>query len=136
MRLASLVANTVHALSQPRPRPLPLEAATAEPALKNKPAPGLVLLDRRGLGWLDDGIDDDEAFSSLFEMSGWGGGKAREDAGRVAVGKCMDEESMRVLYRLATLPVNKKFAGIVGATKGPPLVNVKLLSTKVEQGSP
>jgi len=117
---------------QPRPRPLPQEAA-GPAALSSRPAPGLLLMDRRGLGWLDEAVDDDEAFSSLFELTGWGRDKAREDAGRVAVGKCMDEESMRVLHRLATLPVNKKFAGIVGATKGPPLVGVKILSARLEE---
>ena len=77
----------------------------------------------------------DSAFERLFELRGYGDDDGGGGRGRgVVVGRLMDQNSMEGLYRLSTLPINKKFQGIIGAKEGPPLVNVRVVGVKVQEG--
>jgi len=109
----------------PQPRPPPIAGIPGEAGDL-----GMVMMASKGLGYIEEGGDLDEAFERLIELRGYGseGGSGK---GRVAVGQLMDRESMESIYRLSTLPINKKFQGIVGVVDGPPLVNVKVVEVEI-----
>lgn len=115
---------------QPQPRPRAIRGGGG--VGRDEGGVGTVAIDKRGLGWLEEGRDLDSAFDRLFELRGYGrGGVGRNDEEeKILIGQLMDKSSMEGLYRLSTLPVNKKFQGIIGAKEGPPLVNVRILGVK------
>ena len=76
---------------------------------------------------------DDEAFASAFEITA-ANVPIMDKEGRKVIGQLMDEASMTLLARLASLPTKKGLKGIVpGQNAGPPLVKVIVSSTSIQQ---
>eukprot|EP00535_Pseudo-nitzschia_heimii_P004005 CAMPEP_0197180636 /NCGR_PEP_ID=MMETSP1423-20130617/5179_1 /TAXON_ID=476441 /ORGANISM="Pseudo-nitzschia heimii, Strain UNC1101" /LENGTH=386 /DNA_ID=CAMNT_0042630743 /DNA_START=22 /DNA_END=1182 /DNA_ORIENTATION=- len=118
---------------QNRPVSVSLES---EPSARKHDVAGLVSVPEKGIGWSSGGSgsgggDVDGAYASAFlvttadDNSELLDGKLR----RRVIGQVIDDESMRFLARLSSLPVQKKGPG----GKGPPLLKVTVLDSGVQK---
>jgi hypothetical protein len=107
---------------------VPVARPPSQPSSPRGPesvAPGSVLMDARGLGYLISG-EVDTAFAALFEVAG---PRAEGGGGTMCVGRVDD---MQVYARLSSTAVNKKIWGVIGEVRGgPPLLPVRIDSVEV-----
>lgn len=119
---------------QSRPSGTTLDSITEEKSARDHSIAGLVSISKRGLGYGGSDLEkDDEAFASAFEITA-ANVPIMDKEGRKVIGQLMDEASMTLLARLASLPTKKGLKGIVpGQNAGPPLVKVIVSSTSIQQ---
>jgi hypothetical protein len=56
--------------------------------------------------------------------------------GRKVIGQALDDESMALIMRLASIPTNKGIKGIVpGLNYGPPLIKVSIEGIRLRESS-
>lgn len=114
-------------LAQPRPKPI------EEPALRPHDVAGLLSIPGKGIGYGGTGFEsDDECFESSFQLTAAPIPSMDKKEGRRVIGQIIDQESMRNLARLASLPTKKGFKGVIpGQTSGPPLLKVSVTGVDV-----
>lgn len=119
-----------------RPQPRPQERISqSEPFLVLHNAAGLVSIPKDGIGY-GTGLAtpaDDEIFANAFQITAAPVPSMDQEKRRV-VGQVMDDASMAVLARLASLPTKKGFKGVIpGQNAGPPLLRVVITNVKAEE---
>lgn len=119
-------------IPQPRPKPLSRNDETTVSPRKHDVA-GLISVPKEGLGYGGTGFEsEDEAYGSAFQITA-GAVPAADKEGRKVVGRIMDQDSMAVLARLASLPTKKGIKGVIpGQNYGPPFLRVLVKDVTVE----
>jgi len=117
---------------QARPSGPTTDSITEEKSVRAHNVAGLVSIPKRGLGYGGNDLGkEDEAFASAFEITA-ASVPAMDKEGRKCIGQLMDKSSMEFLARLASLPLNKGFKGIIpGQNTAPSLVKVTVTSTAI-----
>eukprot|EP00592_Proboscia_alata_P010898 CAMPEP_0194363982 /NCGR_PEP_ID=MMETSP0174-20130528/11860_1 /TAXON_ID=216777 /ORGANISM="Proboscia alata, Strain PI-D3" /LENGTH=413 /DNA_ID=CAMNT_0039137751 /DNA_START=53 /DNA_END=1294 /DNA_ORIENTATION=- len=123
----------------PQPRPTKdLENVENEPSARSHIAAGLLSVPSRGIGYGGNTqSSDDEAYASSFQITTTSVSKMDSGEKRKVIGQIMDEDSMAVLSRLAVLPTQKGFKGIIpGQSYGPPLFKVVVRGVTIDHVVP
>jgi len=117
-------------VAQPKPACPSIEK---ESSVRAHDHAGLISIPNKGIGYGGgDNKSDDEAFSNAFSITTTANAEKLSplNSSRKVIGQVLDEESMAFLGRVAQLPTNKGFKGIIpGQDSGPPLI--KTTVTKV-----
>uniref|UniRef100_A0A7S3QJA2 PPIase cyclophilin-type domain-containing protein n=1 Tax=Chaetoceros debilis TaxID=122233 RepID=A0A7S3QJA2_9STRA len=113
-------------VAQPRPN---LDDISKEKSVRTHSIAGLISIPKNGIGYGGSGIEsEDEAFASAFEITA-SNVPAMDREQRKVIGQLMNESSMQLLSRLASLPTKKGFKGIIpGQNAGPPLLKTNILN--------
>lgn len=114
---------------QPQPRP---DATTAniiqeEASPRSHNAPGLISIPSKGIGYNNELFtNEDKAYESSFQITASSNLDYMDKEKRKVIGQIVDEESMKFLSRLASIPTQKGLKGIANINYGPPLIRVSL----------
>jgi hypothetical protein len=116
---------------QPRPKKIKDDSNT-----RKHDCAGLLSIASGGLGYGGSGLEStDQAYASAFQITASAVPSMDLESRRV-VGQAIDDESMALIQRLASIPTNKGIKGIVpGLNSGPPLIKVTINDVRVKQAA-
>uniref|UniRef100_A0A6U3SUP4 PPIase cyclophilin-type domain-containing protein n=1 Tax=Ditylum brightwellii TaxID=49249 RepID=A0A6U3SUP4_9STRA len=118
---------------QTRPTSKEVDVISKEPVVRKHDVAGLLSIPSNGIGYGGSGLDsDDEAYGSSFQITA-AAVPGMDNEKRRVIGQVMDEESMAVLARVASLPTKKGLKGVIpGQNAGPPLLRVTVNDISVK----
>jgi len=117
----------------PQPRP---NKVKDDGTFRSHDCAGLFSIPSGGLGYGGSGLEsDDQAYASAFQISA-SPVPSMDTEGRKVIGQALDDESMALIMRLASIPTNKGIKGIVpGLNYGPPLIKVSIEGVRIQESS-
>lgn len=117
----------------PQPRP---NKVTDDSSFRKHDCAGLFSAPSGGLGYGGSGLEsNDQAYASAFQISA-SAVPSMDTEGRRVIGQAIDDESMAMIQRLASIPTNKGIKGIVpGLNYGPPLIKVSIEGLRLKQST-
>lgn len=117
----------------PQPRP---NKVKDDGAFRPHDCAGLFSIPPSGLGYGGSGLEsDDQAYASAFQITA-SSVPSMDTEGRKVIGQALDDESMALIMRLASIPTNKGIKGIVpGLNYGPPLIKVSIEGIRIRESS-
>jgi hypothetical protein len=117
----------------PQPRP---NKVTDDGAFRPHDCAGLFSIPSSGLGYGGNGLEsDDQAYASAFQITA-SSVPSMDTEGRKVIGQALDNESMALIMRLASIPTNKGIKGVLpGLNYGPPLIKVSIEGMRIRESS-